>query len=156
VQKALIEAPKGSVLVVGGETAFQSSGALFGKIMSMQARLRGIQGLVVDGFARDVADLRELRFPVFARGATPHVGLNRTVGETQVPIPFGGITVNPGDYVVGDDDGVVIIPVSLAEQITAAAEERIRKEEEQIARMNAGEHIADIIGFRELIYPQKK
>ncbi len=156
VHKALMEAPPGSVIVVaGGETFQQPNSALFGKMMATQARLRGIVGLVADGTVRDVADLREMRFPVFARGSTPHVGMNRVVGQTQVPVPCGGIIVNPGDYVVGDDDGVVVIPASLVEQIVAEAEERVRKEAGQLARMQAGEQLADMIGFRELIYGQK-
>src|SRR5512142_2801751 len=73
VHKALLEAPPGVVLVVGGETGQSTSFALFGKLMAMQARARGILGLVADGAVRDTADLRELRFPIFARGATPHV-----------------------------------------------------------------------------------
>lgn len=157
VHKALLEAPSGSVIVMGGgETFQQPNGALFGKMMATQAKLRGIVGLVADGNVRDIADLRELRFPVFARGATPHVGMNRVVGQTQVPVPCGGIIVNPGDYVVGDDDGVVVIPAALVEQVITGAEERVQKEFEQLARMNAGEQLADLIGFRELIYGQKK
>lgn len=157
VHKALMEAPPGSVIVVGGgETFQQPNGALFGKMMATQAKLRGIVGLVADGNVRDIADLRELQFPVFARGATPHVGMNRTVGQTQVAVPCGGIIVNPGDYLVGDDDGVVVIPASLVEQIVAGAEERVHKEAEQLAHMNDGEQLGDLIGFRELIYGLKK
>jgi regulator of RNase E activity RraA len=156
VHKALMEAPRGSVIVFGGgETFQQPNGALFGKMMATQAQLRGIAGLVADGAVRDVADLRELQFPVFARGSTPHVGMNRVVGQTQVPVPCGGIIVNPGDFVVGDDDGIAIIPASLVEQVVAGAEERVRKEADELTRMRAGEQIGDMIGFRELIYRQK-
>ena len=151
VHKALLEAPPGSVLVVGGETGQFVQFALFGKLMAMQARLRGIAGLVVDGAVRDTADLRELRFPVFARGATPHVGLNRVVGQTQMPVPCGGLVVQPGDYVLGDDDGVAIIPAMLAEQVIAAAEEKVRGEANLIKRMQAGEHLTDMIGFTQII-----
>jgi 4-hydroxy-4-methyl-2-oxoglutarate aldolase len=156
VHKALMEAPQGSVIVVGGGEMFQQpNGALFGKMMATQAKLRGIVGLVVDGMVRDIADLREMQFPIFARGATPHVGMNRVVGQTQVPVPCGGIIVNPGDYIVGDDDGVAVIPASLVEQVIAGAEERVRKEADQLERMKAGEQLADMIGFRELIYGKK-
>jgi regulator of RNase E activity RraA len=155
VHKALLEAPPGCVLVVGGETGQSANGALFGKLMATQARLRGIRGIVVDGLLRDVADLREMEFPAFARGATPHVGLNRTVGETQVSVPCGGIVVHPGDYIVGDDDGLSIIPAGLAESIAAQAEEKLRKEADTLARMYAGEHLTEIIGFAGLIYPEK-
>jgi 4-hydroxy-4-methyl-2-oxoglutarate aldolase len=155
VHKALLEAPAGAVLVVGGETARDLNGALFGRLMAIQARLRDILGLVVDGPVRDVAGLREMRFPVFARCTAPRVGVNRTVGQTQVPTPCGGIIVNPGDYVRGDDDGITVIPAALVEQVIAAAEKRLHKEAEYVQRMQDGEHISDLIGFTELIYGEK-
>ena len=156
VHKALLEAPPGSVIVVGGgETLQQTNGALFGKLMATQAKLRGILGIVADGAVRDIADLRDLRFPTFARCATPHVGMNRTVGETQVPVPCGGLIVNPGDYVLGDEDGVVVLPADMAEQVVSDAEERLRKEEDYVKRMQAGERLGDLVGFSKLIYPNK-
>lgn len=156
VHKALFEAPAGSVLVVGGETQHQLNSALFGKLMATQAQLRGIIGAVIDGGVRDVADLREMRFPVYARYTTPHVGLNRVVGQTQVAVPCGGLIVNPGDYVVGDDDGVVTIPPVLLDEIVTQAEARVKKEVEYLQRMRAGEQLGDLIGFRPLIYDDKK
>lgn len=152
LHKALLEAPAGTVLVVGGETARDLDGALFGKLMAVQARLGGILGLVVDGPVRDTIGLREVEFPVFARCTTPRVGVNRTVGQTQVPTPCGGIIVNPGDYVRGDDDGITVVPAALLEQVVVAAEKRLQKEEEFLQRMQAGEHIGDLIGFRQLIH----
>lgn len=89
---------------------------------------------------------------IYARCTTPRVGTNRTVGQTQVPIPCGGIIVNPGDHVRGDDDGVTIIPAPSVEQVTAKAETRLQQEAEYVQRMEAGEHISDLIGFTELIY----
>lgn len=156
VHKALLEAPAGSVLVVGGETAQSPNGALFGKLMATQAVLRGIAGIVVDGPVRDCAELQEMKFPTFARGATPHVGLNRVVGETQVLVSCGGLIVNPGDYVLGDDDGVAVIPASLVEKVVAAAEDRLAKEDDFLARMHAGEHLTDMIGFSALIYGKQE
>lgn len=155
VHKALLEAPAGSVLVVGGETAQQMNGALFGKLMATQARLNGIVGVVADGGVRDTADLRAMRFPVFARFHTPHVGMNRTVGQTQVPVPCGGVVINPGDYVLGDDDGVVVIPPALVEQVVAQVEDKVKNEDELVLKMQAGEQLGDLIGFRALIYNQK-
>ncbi len=154
VHKALLEARPQCVLVVGGETFQSPNGALFGKLMATQARLLGIRGIVVDGPVRDVADLREMRFPTFARGSTPHVGNNRTVGQTQTGVAVGGLVVHPGDYILGDDDGVAVIPAALAEQVIAAAEEKVAKEAELVARMKAGEHLTAMIGFRDLIMGQ--
>jgi len=152
LHKALLEAPPGTVLVVGGETARDLDGALFGKLMAVQAQLSGILGLVVDGPVRDTVGLREIEFPVFARCTTPRVGVNRTVGQTQVPTPCGGIIVSPGDYVRGDDDGITVVPAASLEHVVVAAEQRLQKEAEYLRRMQAGEHIGDLIGFRQLIH----
>ncbi len=151
VHKALLEAPAGSVLIVGGEIALHANAALFGKLMATQATLNKIAGVVVDGAVRDIADLKAMRFPVFARGTTPHVGLNRMVGETQVPVPCGGIVVSPGDYVLGDDDGVAILPAALAERIITVAEQKLAKETETLSRMQAGEQLSVLIGFADII-----
>lgn len=155
VHKALKEAPRGSVLVVGGGTAEDLNSALFGKLMAIEAKARGIQGLVVDGPVRDIADIREMEFPVFARCTTPHVGRNRTVGQTRVPTHIGGIIVNSGDWLRGDDDGVTVVPAEKLEQVVAAAEGRLGKEAEYVQAMKAGQHITDLIGFTQLIYQEK-
>jgi 4-hydroxy-4-methyl-2-oxoglutarate aldolase len=156
VHKALLEAPAGSVLVVGGETAHELNGALFGKLMAIQAGILGFAGLVVDGAVRDIAEVRELGFPVFARCTTPRVGVNRTVGQTQVPTPCGGIVVSPGDFVRGDDDGVTIIPADLVEQVVMAAEKRLQEEAEYVQAMRGGAHLTDLIGFKKLIIPEER
>jgi 4-hydroxy-4-methyl-2-oxoglutarate aldolase len=154
VHKALLEAPAGTVLVVGGETVNSSNMAMFGKLMSTQARIKGINGVIVDGAVRDSAELREMGYPVFARAVTPHVGLNRTVGQTQVPVPCGGLIVNPGDFIVGDDDGVVVIPQALAEEVIAKVESVAAKEQEYLRKMENGTQLTDLIGFTKIIYPE--
>ena len=108
VHKALLEAAAGDVLVVDG--GHDGSGALFGGIMATEARQHGIQGMVTDGAVRDSGHLQQLGFPVFARSITPRVGTNRRVGRTGVPVSCGGVLVRPGDYVLADSDGVVVIP----------------------------------------------
>jgi regulator of RNase E activity RraA len=142
------------VLVVGGETGLVPPAALFGKLMATQARYQGIAGIVVDGAVRDIADLRAMQFPVYARGTAPSVGLNRTVGRTQVPVPCGGVEVAPGDWIVGDDDGLVIIPAARIEAVVKATEERLRKEAAYLAAMERGQHLTDLIGFTPLIRQQ--
>ena len=151
VHAALLEAPPGTVLVVGGETGRDLNSALFGKLMSIQAKLQGILGLVVDGAVRDIAALHELGFPVFARCTAPRVGMNRRVGQTQVPTSCGGIIVQPGDYIRGDDDGVTVIPSSAIERVVLAAEQRVQKEAEYVQAMRSGKHITDLIGFPQVI-----
>lgn len=152
VHKALLEAQPGDVLVV--DAGHDASGALFGAIMATDAGHRGIAGLVTDGAVRDAADLAELRFPAFARRITPRVGTNRRVGQTRETISCGGIVVRPGDYVLGDRDGVVVIPRERAAEIADAVEAIKAKEAGYRERLATGERVADIIGFRALLYPE--
>ena len=152
VHKALLEARPGDVLVV--DAGHDASGALFGAIMATDARHRGIAGLVTDGAIRDLADLAEMGFPAFARRTTPRVGTNRRVGQTGVEVSCGGIVVHPGDYVLGDQDGVVVIPRERAAEIAGAVEVIKAKEGSWRQRMTDGERVADILGFRAVIYPE--
>jgi regulator of RNase E activity RraA len=96
---------------------------------------------------RDVVEIRALGFPVFARGFSPRVGTNRTIGLTQVPTTCGGSLVNPGDYVLGDDDGVAIVPANLIDEIIELAEDRLAKEADFESRIRLGEHISKLVGL---------
>jgi 4-hydroxy-4-methyl-2-oxoglutarate aldolase len=156
LHKSLKEAPHGSVLVVGGSSAEDLNSALFGKLMAIDAKAHGIQGLVVDGPIRDIAEIREMGFHVFARCTATHVGRNRTVGQTQAPTLLGDVIVHSGSYLRSDDDGVTIVPVEELEKVVAAAEQRLRKEDEYKQAMKAGEHITDLIGFTRLIYQENE
>lgn len=151
VHKALFEAPPGAVIVVDG--AGDATGAMFGELMATEATARGIAGIVVDGAVRDVEGLRDLGFPAFARAITPRVGSNRRVGATQVEVVCGGVVVHPGDVVVGDRDGVVVIPRGRLADVTEAVQAVARKEADIRARIQSGERIADILGMTGLIYP---
>jgi 4-hydroxy-4-methyl-2-oxoglutarate aldolase len=149
VHKALLEAPGGSVLVVDG--GGDAVGALFGGMMAREAKGQHLAGLVTDGAVRDSEDLRELGFPVFARAVTPRVGTNRRVGSTNVAVSCGGCIVNPGDYVLGDADGVVVIPQGRLTEIGEAVAAIKVKEQGWQTAMSRGERLADLIGFRALI-----
>jgi 4-hydroxy-4-methyl-2-oxoglutarate aldolase len=152
VHKALLEAKPGDVLVV--DAGNDASAALFGAMMATDAIGQRLIGLVTDGAVRDVQALREKSFPVFARRITPRVGTNRRVGVTGVPVACGGVVVRPGDYVIGDDDGVAIIPVERVAEIADAVDAIRTKEDGWRERMAAGDRLADLIGFRGLIYPE--
>lgn len=152
VHKALLEAKPGDVIVVDGEA--DDRGALFGELMSLQAHTIGIAGIVIDGPCRDVNGVRDLGFPVWSRFVTPRVGSNRRVGETQVPVSCGGVVVRPGDWILADDDGVVVIPQEKLEAVAAAAEAVEIKERKIAERIRSGELIADILGMRDAIYPK--
>jgi 4-hydroxy-4-methyl-2-oxoglutarate aldolase len=98
--------------------------ACFGDMTATCWKSKGIEGVVIDGAARDVARLRSLAFPVFARGITPrnfHYPAGLDHGAVNVPVVCAGVLVEPGDLVLGDDDGVVVVPRRIAAQIVAAA-----------------------------------
>jgi len=152
VHKALLEARPGEVLVVDGEG--DERGALFGELMTLQAQANGLAGIVVDGPVRDRVAVMASGFAVFASSVTPRVGSNRRVGETQIPIQCGGVVVRPGDVIVADDDGVAVIAFEQADAVVEAAEAIKRKEAAIREAIAAGQQLADLIGFRRLIYPE--
>lgn len=151
VHKALLEAKPGEVLVVDGEG--DDRGALFGELMTLQAQANGLAGIVVDGPVRDRAAVVAAGFAVFASSVTARVGSNRRVGETQIPIQCGGVVVRPGDVIVADDDGVAVIAIEQVEAVAEAAEAIKRKEVGIREAIAEGQQLADLIGFRALIYP---
>ena len=116
VLSALAEAQAGDVLVIaaGGGTV-----AVFGELFATEAKRRGLAGIVTNGFCRDVAGLRALGLPAYARGTLPRSGSTVSRSPLNAPVRFGGLDVTPGDIVFGDDDGMVIAP---AAQIAAALE----------------------------------
>ncbi len=111
--------------------------AVWGELATHSCLQRGVAGVVIDGAIRDVPEIRKLKFPAFAKLITPRAGEPKGLGEIGVPITIGGIRVSPGDWVVGDDDGVVVIPKARAVEMTNRAmewlerENRIRQEIEE-------------------------
>ncbi len=125
--KALQMVQPGDVLVIDDG---DSNSGCFGHRSALTARARGGTGVVVSGSIRDVAALRQERFPVFARGVSPRAPQKNTPGSINVPVHVGGIVICPGDIVVGDDDGVVIIPRAMAKPVLEKARFRDGKERE--------------------------
>lgn len=124
---AMDMAKPGDVIVIdaGGFT----DRAIFGELMATYCRTRGIRGIVCDGAIRDRAALSEMEdFPVYARAATPNGPYKNGPGEINVPVVIGGKLVNPGDIIVGDNDGVIIIAPHLANELADAAEAIAQKE----------------------------
>ena len=146
VLSALAEAEAGEVLVV----ATNGGGlAVLGELFATEARRRGLAGVVIDGFCRDVAGLRRVGLPVFARGSTPMSG--RTVARPAVgaPVLCGGVDVAPGDVVFADDDGVVIAPPEQVAAALDAAEAIGRAERAMLAAMAEGTPLADLTNWAE-------
>jgi 4-hydroxy-4-methyl-2-oxoglutarate aldolase len=122
---ALAEAEPGEVLVIatgGGDVA------VLGELYATEARRRGLAGIVIDGYCRDVQGLRRVGLPVFARGTTPRSGTVVSRSPVRAPIRCGGVDVTPGDIVFGDDDGVIIAPRDSIAAALDAAEEIARAE----------------------------
>jgi RraA family protein len=123
VHKSLDLANPGDVLVIDASSSMMT--AVIGDLVSTKARHRGIAGVVVDGLVRDLDGILALGdFPVFARGTTPLGPLHRGPGEVNYPVSVGGIVVNPGDVVIGDADGVVVVPQESAESLLQRLEAR--------------------------------
>lgn len=143
VGKALSECPKGSVLVIDGHA--ECNTALWGGLTTEAALVKGLAGVVIDGAIRDSAEIARSRLPVYARAIVASAGGAEYVGELQIPVQCGGVVVNPGDWLVGDDDGVVAIPAARLEDAMISAE-KILKAESRIAKaIRAGEDIGAIL-----------
>ncbi|HVN83052.1 MAG TPA: RraA family protein [Terriglobia bacterium] len=127
----LDEAPPGSVLVYVLEDGMETAG--IGNLMSTTAKVRGLAGAVIDGGARDIDEIEEIGFPVFSRSVTPATSVGRYVSVAkQVPVTCGGVLVRPGDYVVGDVTGVVVIPGEKVAQVVDLLRQYDEKENKMI------------------------
>lgn len=122
---AIYRAPAGSIIVVeSGDIDYAAAG---GNVCAV-AQERGIAGFVIDGVIRDLAEVRQRRFPVFARGVSPIPGRKEVVFALNVPVQCGGVQVTAGDIVVGDEEGIVVVPHSAKEQILKSAQARVLKD----------------------------
>jgi 4-hydroxy-4-methyl-2-oxoglutarate aldolase len=125
---AIYRAQPGAILVAqGGDTDY----ALAGGNVCAVAQKRGIVAFVLDGVIRDVAEARAMRFPVFARGVVPFPGAKDALGVLGGPVRCGGVEVTPGDIVVADEEGIVVVPAARAREILAGAEAKAAKEATQ-------------------------
>jgi RraA family protein len=136
LHKAIDMAGPGDVIVVDaqGETA----NAITGELMILWMQRRGVAGLIVDGAVRDCGSIREMNFPVYAAGITPKGPYKDGPGEINVSVNCGGIVVNPGDILVGDQDGVVVISPREAAEILEKAKGTVEKEAGVIRSIKAG------------------
>lgn len=128
--KALDMAQPGDVIVLANKGSM--SRALCGEIMSNYAKSRGLAGIIIDGCVRDSAALRELDFPVYAKGVTPNGPYKNGPGEMNFPVSFAGIIINPGDIIVGDADGLLVIRPEDAEELAKKAKAWHDSEEKQL------------------------
>ncbi len=146
VVKALSEATEGEVLVIDGRG---QTFAVFGQLLAADAQRRNLAGVVVDGAVRDVHGMRELDFPVYYRSTNPRAGRAETVEPPTDTISVCGVTVTAGDWLIGDSDGIVVIPEEHVDSILSVAEEIQRVEEKVFENVRKGESLTQIMKFEE-------
>ena len=147
LHRALDIAQPGDVLVVHVSGAYDHG--YWGEIMTTMAKARGLAGLVIDGCVRDGVLLEQIGFPVFARGLCIR-GTGKDYGATgwlNAPVLIGDVTVSAGDLVVGDADGVVVVPRLRAAEVVAKSQQRERDEAAILKRLEAGESTMQVYGF---------
>lgn len=146
---ALKMASRGDVIVCASD-GFTEQG-LFGDVMASCAMGMGIAGLLADGGVRDTATIHEVGFPVFSCGISIKGTVKETLGALNTPVVVGGVTVHPGDLVIGDDDGVVIVPIGEAHALIKACEEREAKETRFRAELLKGKTTWDMLKLDDLL-----
>jgi 4-hydroxy-4-methyl-2-oxoglutarate aldolase len=137
----------GDVLVVAPTSP--SEAGYFGDLIATAVAARGVRGLVIDAGCRDIAELRQMGFPVWARHISAFGTVKETLGEVNTPIVCGGQRIAPGDVIVADDDGVVAVPRLEAATVLAASQAREEREAAARKRYAGGELSLDINGMRE-------
>lgn len=125
--------------------------ALLGELLATQAKARGAAAILIDAAVRDTADLRELDLPVWARWVRVH-GANRSdVGELDVPVEIGGASIEPGDVLVLDSDGAVVVARQRLDEVVGASRERAANEREKREKFRSGVLSYDLYGLRSLV-----
>jgi len=147
IHVAVEQCKKGDVLVVGC-TADNTDG-MFGELLATALIARGVIGLVIDAGCRDVKVLKEMGFPVWSKAISAKGTVKATLGAVNIPVVCGGVNVEPGDVVVADDDGVVVIPKKLAVETAAKAQKRKDDEDGKRKQLETGVLSLDMYKMRE-------
>jgi len=146
IMRALKDAKRGEVLVIDAEG---EKIAVAGELFTIEAKRKGLAGLIIDGGYRDSMHASEITLPVFSRYTTPMAGTVNQIFETQIPVRCGGVLVRPGEIIFGDDDGLLVISEDEIMDILEAAEDIQKMEEKVMLAMERGQSLFDCLNFDE-------
>ncbi len=143
--QAIDDANRGAVIVIASEGDMKDI-ALWGGLMGLAAKAKGIEGAVLDGGVRDIIELKEMKFQIFSPSIVPSTSVGRTkVVGVNVPVTCGGVLVSPGDIIVGDSDGVIVIPANKLKRVIEIAEKMDAVEKEEAEELKKGNSLVETI-----------
>jgi 4-hydroxy-4-methyl-2-oxoglutarate aldolase len=146
IHAAIEQCRKGDVLVV--TTKSESTDGMFGELLATSCQAHGIAGVVIEAGVRDVADLTAMQFPVFSKAIHSMGTVKETAGSVNIDVVCAGAIVHPGDVIVADTDGVVVVPRREAAEVVRLSEERLAKEARNREQLKAGKLGLDLYGLR--------
>ncbi|MEQ8488302.1 MAG: 4-carboxy-4-hydroxy-2-oxoadipate aldolase/oxaloacetate decarboxylase [Marinovum algicola] len=146
IHVAAEQCQEGDILVVS-PVSFSESG-FFGDLLGTLLQTRGVRGLIIDAGCRDIDDLQAMGFPVWSRAINAHGTVKETLGDVNVPVSCADTVVNPGDAIVADNDGVVVVPRRDVARVGALAQARVEREDKIRSRYAAGELGLDMNNMR--------
>ena len=143
--RAVVAADPGDIIVIDHRTRADAAG--WGGILSTAAKTKGVAGVIIDGATRDVDEAQGLGLPLFARSRTPLTARGRIIEEsTNEQIEIAGVAVRPGDYIIADNSGIVVVPADRAEEVISEAESIVAREAAMAKDVIAGKSVVDVMG----------